>query len=147
MGSRPQVMGSRHPMVKIGRSTLIPRMPSPVLVSSSANMRTLTLSQTPERKSSLHGKSGTRTALRRTAPRKTPANHCLPRKSHQPMRHFLLGPGKKHGCWTHALMLGIMTKLPTVSWDGRQGTPSVTSLSMARYSPTTPTLWGHLWII
>ena len=114
VGSRPQVMGRRHPMVKISRSALIPRTPSLVLVSSSANTRTLTPSQTLEKKSSQHSKSSARTALRRTAPRKTPANHCLLRKSHQLMRHSVTGPSKKHGCWTHALMLGIMTKLPTV---------------------------------
>ena len=123
MELRPQVMGRRHLMVKISRSTLIPRTPSPVLVSSLANMRTLTLSQTPERKSSQHGKSGTRTALRRTAPRKTPVNHRLPRKSHQLMRHFMMGPGKKRGCWTHALMLGMATKLSMVLQAGQQGTP------------------------
>ena len=77
--------------------------------------RTQTQSQTPERKSHQHG---TRTAPKRTAPRKTPGNHRLLRRSCQPMRHSLMGPGKKCGCWTHALMLGITRKLPTVSWAG-----------------------------
>ena len=123
VGSRPQVTGRRYLMVKIGRSTLIPRTRSPVLVSSLVNMRTPTLSHTPERKSSQHSKSGARTALRRTAPRKIPVNHGLLRKSRQWMRHSMMGPGKKHGCWTYALMLGIMTKLPKVSQAGQQGTP------------------------
>ena len=118
-GSRPQVMGRRYLMVKTGRSTLIPRTPSPVLVSSSANMRTLTPSQTLGRKSSQHSKGGARTALRRTSPRKTPAYHHLLRKSHQPTRHSVMGPDKKRGCWTHALMLGGMTKLPMVLWVTR----------------------------
>ena len=94
-GLGPQVMSRRHPMVKISRSALTPRTPSPVLVSSLANTRTLTLSQTPGRKSSQHGKSGVRTALRRTAPRKTPVNHRLPRKGRQPTRLSVMGPGKK----------------------------------------------------
>ena len=110
-------------MVKIGGSALTPRTPSLVLVSSLANMRTLTLSQTPARKSSQHGKSGVRTVLRRTAPRKTPADHHLLRKSHQQARHSMMGLGKKRGCLTHALMLGIMTKLPMVSQAGRCKTP------------------------
>ena len=117
-GSRPQVMSRRHLMVKIGRCTLTPRTPSPVLVSSLANMRTLTPSQTSERKSSQHSKSGTRTVLRRTAQRKTPVDHCLLRKSRQPMRHSKTGLGKKHSCLTHALMLGIATKLPTMLLAG-----------------------------
>ena len=111
-GSRPQVMSRRHLMVKIGRSTLTPRTPSPVLVSSSANMRTPTPSQTPVRKSNQHGESGARTVLRRTAPRKTPVDHRLLRKSHQPTRHSVTGLGKK---LVACLMLGVVTKLPTVS--------------------------------
>ena len=64
-----------------------------------------------------------RTALKRTAPEKTPVNHHLPRRSHQLMRHSMMGPGKKRSCWTYALMLGIMTKLPMVLQAGWQGTP------------------------
>ena len=67
--------------------------------------------------------SSTRMAQKRIAPRKTPTNHHLPRRSHQPMRHSMTGPGKKRGCWTHALMLDITTKLPTTSQAGQQGTP------------------------
>ena len=117
-GLRPPVMGRRHLMVKLSRSALIPRTPSLVLVSPLANMRTLTPSQTQERKSRQHSKSDARTALRRTAPRKTPVNHHLPRKSSQPTRHSVTGPGKKRGCWTHTLMLGVATKLPTVLQAG-----------------------------
>ena len=39
------------------------------------------------------------------------------------MRHSVMGPGKKRSCWTHALMLGIETKLPTALQAGQQGTP------------------------
>ena len=87
-------------------------------VSSLANMRTQTKSQTLERKSSPSGKSGAQKARRRTVPRKTPVNHCLLRRSCQPMRHSVMGPGKKHSCWTHASMLGITTKLPMASRVG-----------------------------
>ena len=122
-GSRPQVMSRRRPMVKIGRSALTPRTPSLVLVSSLVNTRTLTPSQTPERKSSQHGESGARTVLRRTAPRKTPVDHHLPRKSCQLTRHFVMGLGKKGSCLTHTLMLGVVTKLSTVSRAGQCETP------------------------
>ena len=64
VGSRPQVMSSRHPIVKISRSALTPRTPSLVLVSSSVSMGTLTLSLTPERKSRQLSKSSTRTVPR-----------------------------------------------------------------------------------
>ena len=100
------------------QDSLTPRTPSLVLVNSLANIRTLTPSQTPERKSSQHGESGGRTVLRRTAPRKTPVDHHLPRKSCQLMKHSVTGPGKKHGYLTLALMLGIVTKLPTMSRAG-----------------------------
>ena len=146
-GSRPQVMSRRHPMVKISRSTFTPRTPSPVLFSSSASMRTPTLSPTPGRKSRQHGKSSTRTAPRRTAPRKTPVDHHLQRKSHQPMRHSEMELGKKRGCLTHALMLNITTKLPTMLQAGQHGIPwSATFKNMTRLNPTTPIPWGYLWI-
>ena len=118
VGSRPQVMIRRHPMVKISRSALTPRTPSPVLVSSLASMRTPTLSPTLERKSRQHGKSSARTVPRRTAPTKTPVDHHLPRKSRQPTRHSEMGLGKKCSCLTHTLMLGVMTKLPIMSRAG-----------------------------
>ena len=117
VGSRPQVMSRRLPMVKISRSALTPRTPSPGLVSYSASVRTQTLSLTPERKSRQHGESGARTVPRRTAP------PPLLRKSCQLTRHSLMGLGKKRGCLTHALMLGIVTKLPTMLWAGRCKTP------------------------
>ena len=123
VGLRPQVMGRRHLIVKNSRSTLIPRTPSLALVSLSMNMRTQTQNKTPERKSHQHGKSSTRTAPKRTAPRKTPVNHHLPRRSHQLARHSVMGPGKKHSCWTPTLMPGIMPKLPMMLWAGQQGTP------------------------
>ena len=116
--SRPQAMNRRHPKVKISRSTHTPRTPSPVLVSSLMSIRTLTQSLTLGRKSRPHGKSSTRIAPRRTAPRKTPVGHCPQRKSCQLMRCFEMKLGKKHSCLTHALMLGITTKLPTMSWAG-----------------------------
>ena len=119
VGLRPQVMSRRHPRVKTSRSTHTPRTPSPVLVSSLVSMRTLIQSLTLGRRSRQHGKSSTRTAPRRTAPRKTPADHCLQRKSHQPVRCSETELGKKRSCLTHALMLGIMTKLPTMSWAGQ----------------------------
>ena len=53
-----------------------------------------------------------------TAPRKTPVDHCLQRKSREPMRCSETELGKKHGCFTHTLMLGITTKLPTMSRAG-----------------------------
>ena len=118
VGSRPQVTSRRHLMVKISRSTFTPRTLSPVLVSSSVSMRTLTPSLTLGRKSRQHGKSSARTASRRTAPRKTPVDHHLQRKSHQLMRHSKMELGKKRSCLTHALMLGITTKLPTMLWAG-----------------------------
>ena len=145
--SRPQVMSRRHLMVKIGGSTLTPRTPSPVLVSSSEKMRTPTPSQTPVRKSSQHGKSGARTVLRRAAPRRTPVNHSLPRKSPQLTRHSMMGLGKECGCLTHALMLGIATKFSMVLWAEQHETPwSVSFPNIARHNPTTLTPWGHLWI-
>ena len=63
VGSRPQVLGRWHWMIKKGRSTLMPKAPSPVLVRS-VDIRT----QTPERKSSPPGESSTQKAQRRTAP-------------------------------------------------------------------------------
>ena len=122
VGSRPQVMSRRHPMVKTSRIALAPRTPSLVLVSSLVSTRTMTLSLTPERKSRQHGESSARTVPRRTAPQKTPADHHLPRKSCQLTRHSEAELGKKQGCLTHALMLGIMTKLPTISWAGQRET-------------------------
>ena len=118
VGLRPQVMSRRHPMLEISRSAFTPRTPSPVLVSSSVNMRTPTPSLTLGRKSRQNSKSSTSTATRRTAPRKTPVDHHLQRKSHQPMRHSEMELGKKRGWLRHALMLGIVTKLPTMSWAG-----------------------------
>ena len=115
VGSRLQVMSRRHPMVKTSRITLTPRTPSPVLVSYLASMRTLTPSLNPERKSKQYGKSSARTVQRRTAPQKTPADHRLLRKSCQPTRCSEMELGKKHSCLTHALMLGVATKLPTTS--------------------------------
>ena len=123
VGLRPQVMSRKHLRVKISRSTLTPRTPSLVLVSSLVSIRTLTQSPTPGRKSRQHGKSSARTAPRRTAPRKTPADHCLQRKSHQLMRCSKTELGKKHGCLTHTLMLGVMTKLPTMSRAGQHEIP------------------------
>ena len=117
-GSRPQAVSRRHLMVKISRSTFTPRTPSPVLVSSSASTKTLTPSPTLGRKSRQHGESSTRTAPRRTAPRKTPVDHHLQRKSHQPTRHSETELGKKCGYLTHALMLCIATKLPTMLQAG-----------------------------
>ena len=108
--SRPQAMSRRHPMVKISRIVLTPRTSSPLLVSSSVSTRTPTPSPTPEKKSRQHSKRSTRTAPRRTAPRKTPADHRLQRKSHQPMRCSKMELGKKCGCLTHTLMLGVATK-------------------------------------
>ena len=46
MGLRPQVMSRKHLRVKISRSTLTPRTPSLVLVSSLVSIRTLTQSPT-----------------------------------------------------------------------------------------------------
>ena len=118
VGSRPQVMSRRHPKVKTSRSTLTPRTPSLVLVSSSVSTRTPTPSPTPGRKSRPHGESSVREAPRRPAPRKTTADHHLQRKRHQPTRHSETELGKKCSCLTHALMLGIVTKLPTMSRAG-----------------------------
>ena len=81
-GLRPQVMSRRHPMVKTSRSTLTPRTPSPVLVTSLVSTRTPTLSPNLGRKSRQHSESSARVAPRRTAPRKTPVDHHLQRKSH-----------------------------------------------------------------
>ena len=67
----------------------------------------------PGEKSHQHGQSGTQTAPKRTAP----ANHCLPRRSHQ-QRHSVMGVGRKCSCWTHTLMPGITTKFPTASQAG-----------------------------
>ena len=64
-----------------------------------------------------------RTVPRRTAPRQSPVDHSLPRKSHQLTRHSETECNKKHGCLTHALMLGIATKLPTMSHAGQCETP------------------------
>ena len=75
-------------------------------------------SPTLRRKSGPHGKSSARTGPKGTAQRNTPAGHHPGRKSHQTMRHFKMKPGKKHGCLTHTLMLGITTKLPTMSQAG-----------------------------
>ena len=61
-GSKPLVMGRWHQMAKKGRSTLTPKTPSPTLARSLVDMRTQTQSQTPERKSSPSGKSGTQKA-------------------------------------------------------------------------------------
>ena len=69
-GSRPQVMSRRLLMVKISRSALTPRTPSPGLVSYSVSMRTPTLSLTLERKSRQHGEGSASTVPRRTAPQK-----------------------------------------------------------------------------
>ena len=111
---RPQAMSRRHWMVKISRSAFTPRTPSLVLVSSSASTRTPTLSPTLGKRSRQHGESSTR-----TAPRKTPADHHLQRKSCQPMRCSKMQLGKKCSCLTHALMLGITTKLPTMLRAGQ----------------------------
>ena len=116
--SRPQVTNRRHVRVKISRSAHTPRTPSPVLVSSSASMRTPTQSPTLGRKSRPHSKSSAR-----TAPKKTPVGCCPQRKSHQLMRHFKTKLFKKHGCLTHASMLGIATKSPTMSRAGRHEIP------------------------
>ena len=129
---------------KEGRSTFIPQTPSPALARSLVDMRTQTQSQTPERKSSPSGKSSTQKALLRTDLRRSSVKHRLLRRSHQWMRHSAMRPGKKHGCWTHVLMLGIMTRLPKASQAGQQEILwSATSPSMERCSPTTPIPWGH----
>ena len=60
---------------------------------------------------------GTQKAPRRTAPLRNPANHLL-RRSHQQTRHSTTRPDKKHGCWTHILMLGIATRLLKASQAG-----------------------------
>ena len=112
-GSRPQAMRRRHLRVKISRSALTSRTPSLVLVSSAVSTRTPSQSLTLGRKSEQHGESSTR-----TAPRETPADQHLQRKSHQLMRHFETKLGKKCSCLTHALMLGIATKLPTMLQAG-----------------------------
>ena len=112
--SRPQVMSRRCLRVKMSRSTHTPRTPSLVLVSSLGSTRTLTQSLTLGKKSRLRGKSSTR-----TAPRKTSVDHHPQRKSHQPTRHSEMELGKKRGCLTHALMPGILTKLPTMLWAGQ----------------------------
>ena len=75
------------------------------------------------RKSGQHDKSSARTASRRTAPRKTPVDHCLQRRSHQLMRYSGMELDKMCSCLTHALMLGIATKLPTMSWAGQHKIP------------------------
>ena len=106
-----------HQMAKKGRSTLIPKTPSPALARSLVDTRTQTQSQTPERKSSLSGKSSTQKAPRGTALRRSPVNHLL-RRSCQWMRHSTMRQGKKHGCWSHILMLGIVTRLPKASQAG-----------------------------
>ena len=121
-GSRPQVTSRRLLMVKISRSALTSRTPSLELVSYLASTRTPTPSPTLERKSRQHSESSTRTVPRRTAPHKTPAFHHLPRKSRQLMRHSKMQLGKKHNCFTHTLMLGVVTKLPTMSRAGRHKT-------------------------
>ena len=56
------------------------------------------------------------------SPWRNPVNHCPLRRSHQLMRHSTTGPGKKHACLTHALRLGVTTKLPKASQAGWQGT-------------------------
>ena len=116
--SRPQAMSRRCPRVKISRSGHIPRTPSQVLVNSLVSMRTLTQSPTLGRKSRPHSESSTR-----TAPSKTPADHRPLRKSHQPTRCSKTELGKKCSCLTHALMLGIVTKLPTMSLAGQHEIP------------------------
>ena len=112
-GSTPQVMKTKCQRVKTSRNTHTPRTPPQVLVSSLVSMRTLTQSLTLGRKSRPHGKSSAR-----KAPRKTLVGHHPWRKSCQPMRHFEMKPGKKCSCLTHALMLGVMTNLPTMSQAG-----------------------------
>ena len=89
-----------------------------VLVSSLVDTRTPAPSPTLERKSRQHGKSSTR-----TAPRKTPVDHHLLKKSHQPTRHSKMGLGRKRGCLAHVLMLSIIKKLPTMLWAGQCKTP------------------------
>ena len=115
VGLRLQAMSRRHPTVKTSRITHTPRTLLLVLVSYSANTRTPMLSLTLERKSRQHDKGSIGTVPRRTAPQKTPVDHCLPRKGCQLTRCSEMELDKKHGCLTHALMLGIMTKLPTMS--------------------------------
>ena len=61
-------------------------------------------------------------APRRTAPLSHPVNHLL-RKSCQQMRHSAMRPGKKLGCWTHVLMLGIAKRLLKALWAGPPETP------------------------
>ena len=121
-GSGPQAMSRRLWMVKISRSALTPRTPSPGLVSYSAGMRTLTPSLTLGRKFRQHGKGHAGTVLR-TAPQKTPTDHHLPRKSRQLMRCSKTELDKKCSCSTPTLMLGVVTKLPTMSWAGQCETP------------------------
>ena len=123
VGSRPQAMSRRLPMVKISRSALTPRTPSPGLVSYLASTRTPMPSLTLGRKSRQHGEGHARTVPRRTAPHKTPVDHHLPRKSCQLMRHSETELDKKCSCLTHTLMLGIVTKLPTMSRAGQHETP------------------------
>ena len=121
-GSKPLVTGRWHQMAKKGRSTLTPKTPSPALARSSVDTRTQTQSWTPERKSSPSGESSTQKAPRRTALRRSPANHHLLRRSCQWMRHSMTRPGKKHSCWTHVSMLGVATRLPKASQAGRPET-------------------------
>ena len=111
---RPQAMNRKHPRVKTSRSAHTPRAPPLVLVSSLVSMRTPTLSPTLGRKSRMYGKGSARTGPRRAAQRKTPVVCHPQRKSHQPMRHFVMKLGRKRSCLTHALTLGIVTKLPTM---------------------------------
>ena len=120
--SRLQVMARWNQMAKKGRNTLILKTPSLALARSLVDTRTQTQSPTPGRKSSPSGKSGAQKAPRRTASLRSPANHLL-RKSHQQMRHSMMRPGKKLGCWTHVLMPGITERLPKASWAGLPETP------------------------
>ena len=85
MKLRLQAMARWHLMVKRGRNTLKLKTPSPALAKSLVCTRTPTQSQTPGRRSSPSGRSGTIQAPRKTPLPRSQVNHLL-KKSHQQMR-------------------------------------------------------------
>ena len=53
------------------------------------------------------------------SPKKDSSGSSSSEESRQPMRCSETELGKKRGCLTHTLMLGIATKFPTMLWAGR----------------------------
>ena len=104
------VMARWHLIERGARTPSNPRHPHWHLPCLWYALRTLTQSLTPERRSSLYGRSGTNPAPWRACLPRTQVGHLL-RKSSQLMKHSVTRPSKELDSWTQISMLGGARRL------------------------------------